>query len=104
MLPTFSRMKIYGVGKEETQQTLSYAADGDMSLEISFIINNPWFFDSAIPVIRICKKLFVALLLAVPKCKARKNGRKEEGKRRRERKGEGSGRKGKQPKCLTKED
>ena len=65
MLSTLSRMKIYGVGKEETQQTLSYTADGDMSLEISFIINNPWFFDSAIPVIRICKKSFVALLLVV---------------------------------------
>ena len=103
MLPTLSRMKTYGVGKEETQQTLSYAADGDMSLEISFIINNPQFFDSATPVIRICKKLFVALLLVLQKRKARKKGR-EEGKRGRERKGGGSGRKGKQPKCLTKED
>ena len=85
MLPTLSRMKIYGVGKEETQQTLSYAADADMSLEISFIISNQWFFDSAIPVIRICKKLFVALLLVVQKCKARKKGRKEGRRKERER-------------------
>lgn len=85
MLPTLSRMKIYGVGKEETQQTLSYAVDGDMSLEISFIISNPWFFDSAIPVIRICIKLFVALLLVVQKCKARKKGRKEGRRKERER-------------------
>ena len=81
MLPTLSRMKICGAGKEETQQILSYAADGDISLEISFIINNPRFFDSAIPVIRICKKLFVTLLLIVQKCEVRKKRRKEEGKK-----------------------
>ena len=87
MLPTLSRMKTYGVGKEETQQTLSYAADGDMSLEISFIINNPQFFDSATPVIRICKKLFVALLLVLQKRKARKEGRKKEREGEREKEG-----------------
>lgn len=87
MLPTLSRMKICGVGKEETQQILSYAADGDMGLEISFIINNPLFLDSAIPVIRICKKLLVALLLVVQKCEVRKKRRKKE--RKRERKGGG---------------
>lgn len=65
------------------------AADGDISLEISFIINNPQFFDSAIPVIRICKKLLVTLLLVVQKCEVRKKKRKEEGKKEGEREKEG---------------